>query len=111
MQYPDILVINPNIPTNSGYFRVKYNHALYPKIFHVDVQSKKFAFYAKTGIDKMYHNFLEFRAAISRAGEIRFGYINNVGQVVYVPEKMKFEIVFTPDYLRFNTLKYKEVLW
>ena len=59
----------------------------------------------------MYHNFLEFRAAISRAGEIRFGYINNMGQVVYVPEKMKFEIVFTPDYLRFNTLKYKEVLW
>lgn len=111
VQYPDILVINPNIPTNSGYFRVKYNHALYPKIFHVDVQSKKFAFYAKTGIDKMYHNFLEFRAAISRAGEIRFGYINNMGQVVYVPEKMKFEIVFTPDYLRFNTLKYKEVLW
>ena len=111
IQYPDIIVVDPNIPTNSGNFKVKYNHALYPKIFHVDVQSRRFAFYAKTGIENMYPNFLEFRAAISRAGEVRFGYINNMGQVVYVPEKMKFEIVFTPDYLRFNTLKYKEVLW
>lgn len=111
IQYPDVIVINPNIPTNSGHFRVKYNHALYPKIFHVDVQSKKFAFYAKTGIEKLYPNFLEFRAAIQRAGEVRFGYINSMGQVVYVPEKMKFEIVFTPDYIRFNTLKYKEILW
>ena len=26
-------------------------------------------------------------------------------------EKLEFETIFTPDYLRFLTLKYKEVLW
>ena len=75
--------------------------------------NKKFAFYVKNNVQlaTRYPSLKQMRVAISRAGTVKFGYINAAGATVYVPEKLEFETIFTPDYLRFLTLKYKEVLW
>lgn len=110
---PDIIILNPSLHLTDVTFRIKYNHAIFPKIFCVDVMNKKFAFYVKNNVPlaTRYPSLKQMRVAISRAGTVKFGYINAAGATVYVPEKLEFETIFTPDYLRFLTLKYKEVLW